>query len=168
MRHKNEVFNIFRTFYTLVKTQFLAKIRILYSDNGGEYFNQEFLHYFQTYGIIHKTTFPQTPQKNVYLLNRIPCWLIQDSSSKCSPCMNPCLLFCYCLLVSLNVWPLYISIKINVWPCIFVIEKVYHCYHTTTKCIYVIMNVTILESKTYFCAPNMQFSFLEGDTKSRE
>ncbi|WJX11696.1 Beta-galactosidase 8 [Trifolium repens] len=64
MRHKNDVFNIFRAFHTLIQTQFSAKIRVLRSDNGGEYVNQEFHHYFKTHGIVHETTCPQTPQQN--------------------------------------------------------------------------------------------------------
>ena len=62
MKHKHDVFNIFQMFHTLIQTQFSAKIRILRSDNGGEYVNQEFHHYFKTHGIVHETTCPQTPQ----------------------------------------------------------------------------------------------------------
>jgi transposase InsO family protein len=64
MKHKHDVFNIFQMFHTLIQTQFSAKIRILRSDNGGEYVNQEFNRYFQTHGIVHETTCPQTPQQN--------------------------------------------------------------------------------------------------------
>ena len=40
MNDKSEVENLFKNFYTMVENQFQAKIRILYFDNGIEYFNQ--------------------------------------------------------------------------------------------------------------------------------
>ncbi|RDY03466.1 hypothetical protein CR513_12948, partial [Mucuna pruriens] len=51
MKHKN-------------KTQFSATVRILYTNTRREYINQEFHHYFQTHGIIHETTCPQTLLQN--------------------------------------------------------------------------------------------------------
>ncbi|KAI5312649.1 hypothetical protein L3X38_041822 [Prunus dulcis] len=47
-----------------METQFNARIQILRSDNGGEFVNHDFQTYFQTHGIIHETTCPQTPQQN--------------------------------------------------------------------------------------------------------
>jgi hypothetical protein len=48
----------------MVRTQFFAKIQILRSDNGGEYVNHQFRAYFQSQGLIHETSCPQTPQQN--------------------------------------------------------------------------------------------------------
>ena len=48
----------------MVQTQFSTKIRILHSDNGGEYVNNDFTHYLTNHGILHETTCPQTPQHN--------------------------------------------------------------------------------------------------------
>ncbi|BBH05273.1 ABC-2 type transporter family protein [Prunus dulcis] len=48
----------------IMETQFNARIQILRSDNGGEFVNHDFQTYFQTHGIIHETTCPQTPQQN--------------------------------------------------------------------------------------------------------
>ena len=42
MKHKHEVFSIFRSFHAMIKTQFSARLQILHSDNGGEYVNHEF------------------------------------------------------------------------------------------------------------------------------
>ena len=39
MKHKNEMFKIFKDFHRIVQTQFSATIRVLCSDNGGEYVN---------------------------------------------------------------------------------------------------------------------------------
>ncbi|RVX05485.1 Retrovirus-related Pol polyprotein from transposon RE1 [Vitis vinifera] len=45
-------------------TQFSARIKILRSDNGGEYVNQQFQTYFNNHGILHETSCSQTPQQN--------------------------------------------------------------------------------------------------------
>ena len=42
MKHKNEVFNKFRSFHTMIKTQYSAILKILRSDNGEEYVSYEF------------------------------------------------------------------------------------------------------------------------------
>ena len=42
LKHKDEVFAAFQSFHTMVQTQFSTKMKILHSDNGGEYFNQQF------------------------------------------------------------------------------------------------------------------------------
>ncbi|KAI5343659.1 hypothetical protein L3X38_011535 [Prunus dulcis] len=47
-----------------METQFNARIQILRFDNGGEFVNHDFHTYFQTHGIIHETTCPETPQQN--------------------------------------------------------------------------------------------------------
>lgn len=64
IKNKDEVFSIFRSFHTMIQTQFSAKIHRLRSDNGGEYVNHHFHAYFQHHGIIHETSCPQTPQQN--------------------------------------------------------------------------------------------------------
>ena len=42
MTHKHEVFNIFRSFHAMIKTQFSDRLQILRSDNREEYVNHEF------------------------------------------------------------------------------------------------------------------------------
>ena len=64
LKHKSDVFSVFKTFHTMVQTQFSTDIRILRSDNGGEYVNSEFSHYLTNSGILHETTCTQTPQQN--------------------------------------------------------------------------------------------------------
>lgn len=48
----------------MIQTQYSKKIRILRSDNGGEFVNHQFHEYFKKHGLIHETTCPQTPQQN--------------------------------------------------------------------------------------------------------
>lgn len=51
-------------FHNLVRTQYDANIKIFRSDNGGEFVNHSFHEYFQSHGIVHQTTCPQTPEQN--------------------------------------------------------------------------------------------------------
>ena len=64
LKHKDEVFVVFQSFHTMVQTQFSAKIKILCSENGGEYVNQQFQTYFNSHGMLHETSCSQTPQQN--------------------------------------------------------------------------------------------------------
>lgn len=59
---KSQVKSTFAAFKTLVENRFQAKIRTLYSDNGGEFIAlREFL---VTHGISHLTSPPHTPEHN--------------------------------------------------------------------------------------------------------
>jgi hypothetical protein len=214
MRHKNDVFSIFRAFHTLIQTQFSAKIRVLRSDNGGEYVNQEFHHYFKTHGIVHETTCPQTPQKNgvaerknrhiletarallidshvprhfwsdavvtaVYLLNRMPSQVLnfqtplQMLSKHCplpSILMLPPRIFGCVAFVHLHK-----NQRTKLDPCalrcIFLgygsNQKGYRCYNPKTKRTYITMDVTFLESETYF-STSICNSPLEREIQSQE
>ena len=64
MRHKSDVRNIFPIFYHMVCTQFSLLMKVIRSDNGGEYLNSELLKFFQDNGILHETTCLSTPQQN--------------------------------------------------------------------------------------------------------
>lgn len=64
MRHKSDVANIFSIFYHMVRTQYSLLIKIIRSDNGGEYLNSELSQFLQANRILHETTYPHTPQQN--------------------------------------------------------------------------------------------------------
>jgi transposase InsO family protein len=64
MKDKSEVPEIFKCFSKMIETQFDAKISILRSDNGTEYFNKNLGEFFQHKGIQHQSTCPNTPQQN--------------------------------------------------------------------------------------------------------
>lgn len=53
LKHKNDVYAAFQSFHNMVLTQFNAKVKILRSDNGGEYLSYEFTSFLDTSGIIH-------------------------------------------------------------------------------------------------------------------
>jgi transposase InsO family protein len=64
LRHKDEVFRCFKTFYALVETQFNVKIQALRSDNGTEYVNRDMGAFMSDKGILHQTSCPDTPPQN--------------------------------------------------------------------------------------------------------
>jgi transposase InsO family protein len=55
---------MFQMFYKMVQTQFNATIKIVRSNNGGEYMSSNLEAYFREQGIIHQTTCVDTPQQN--------------------------------------------------------------------------------------------------------
>ena len=59
-----EVFDLFKVFRALVENQFGRKLKILISDNGGEYVNFEFIQYCKDAGIQMQNFILYTPQKN--------------------------------------------------------------------------------------------------------
>lgn len=61
LKHKNEVLKCFQDLHKLVANQFDARIRVIRTDNGTEYVNNEFRSYLSGQGIIHQTTCPGTP-----------------------------------------------------------------------------------------------------------
>lgn len=64
LKNKSEVFNTFRNWKALVEKQYEKKIKILRTDNGGEYTSTEFERYLQEEGIRHEKTVPKTPEQN--------------------------------------------------------------------------------------------------------
>ena len=64
LKHKSEVFDLFKVFRALVENQSGRKIKILRSKNGGEYVKYEFIHYCKEAGIHMQHYIPYTPQQN--------------------------------------------------------------------------------------------------------
>jgi len=66
VKHKGEVFQKFREWKTLVENSSGRKVKILRSDNGGEYTctSNELVEYLTQEGIKHELTIPHTPQQN--------------------------------------------------------------------------------------------------------
>jgi transposase InsO family protein len=61
MKQKNEVLKCFQDFCSLVENQYDARVKLLRTDNGTEYVNNEFQNYLSAQGILHQTTRPDTP-----------------------------------------------------------------------------------------------------------
>ena len=64
MKSKDEVFRKFQEWKALVEKSTGRKLKVLRSDNGGEYLSTEFKNYLKAEGIRHELTVPKTPQQN--------------------------------------------------------------------------------------------------------
>nr|GEV63571.1 retrovirus-related Pol polyprotein from transposon TNT 1-94 [Tanacetum cinerariifolium] len=63
-QNKALVFSIFKSFKKLVEVQSGITLRILRTDNGGEYTSNKFEDFLQKQGVIHQVTVPYSPQQN--------------------------------------------------------------------------------------------------------
>ena len=64
MKNKSEVFEKFKEFHTYVVNITGKPVKILRSDNGGEYTSKEFESYLKENGIIHQLSVPYNPAQN--------------------------------------------------------------------------------------------------------
>jgi len=64
LKHKNDVCNVFRSFHHMIVTQFNTHIKVIQSDNEGEYLKTELIEFMNSKGILHQTTCPYSPQQN--------------------------------------------------------------------------------------------------------
>ncbi|KAB2621081.1 hypothetical protein D8674_037660 [Pyrus ussuriensis x Pyrus communis] len=64
MKNKSDVSMVFRSFSKMVATQYSFVIKVLHSDNRGEYIGSELSNFLRDQGILHETTCPHTPQQN--------------------------------------------------------------------------------------------------------
>ena len=62
LKHKFEVFDLFKAFRASVENKYGRKLKILRYDNCGEYVNYEFIHYCEDAGIHMQHFIPCTPQ----------------------------------------------------------------------------------------------------------
>ena len=73
LKNKSDVPEAFMKFSTLVEAETGMKVKVLRSDNGGEYLSAEFTEWLLKSGVRHETSAPYTPQQNgvAERLNRI-------------------------------------------------------------------------------------------------
>jgi transposase InsO family protein len=64
LKTKDEVFSKFKKFKALIENLSERKIKILRSDNGGEYTSKEFVNFCKDVGIKRELTIPYNPQQN--------------------------------------------------------------------------------------------------------
>jgi hypothetical protein len=64
LKSKDEVFSKFKEFKALIENLSKRNIKILWSDNGGEYTSKEFVNFCKDVGIKRELTTPYNPQKN--------------------------------------------------------------------------------------------------------
>lgn len=85
LKSKDQVNDYFKIFKSLVENQSDNKIKILRTDNGGEYCNKKLSEFLKSSGIVHQTSCPYSPQQNGKaerlnrtLLDRARCLLIES------------------------------------------------------------------------------------------
>ena len=64
LKLKSEVLGRFKEWKALVENQSGRKVKVLRSDNGGEYTSKAFEDFLRTNGIARHTSAPYTPQQN--------------------------------------------------------------------------------------------------------
>lgn len=64
MKTKDEVFNRFQEFKALVENRTGRRIKVLRSDNGGEYTSKDFKCFYADVGIGKELTIPYIPRQN--------------------------------------------------------------------------------------------------------
>ena len=64
LKTKDEVYDIFVKFKSLVENQLNGKIKCLRSDNGGEYTSKKFKEFCDAHGIKRELSCPRTSQQN--------------------------------------------------------------------------------------------------------
>lgn len=64
LKHKDEVFKKFLEWKIMAEKSTGKKLKVLRSDNGGEYVSKEFGSYLRSEGVRHERTIPKTPQQN--------------------------------------------------------------------------------------------------------
>ena len=64
LKHKYEVFQQFLKWKAMVEKSSRYKLKVLRTDNGGEFTSTEFQEYLQQEGIKHELTVPKTPEQN--------------------------------------------------------------------------------------------------------
>jgi transposase InsO family protein len=64
LKHKSDVFAVFKDLCALIKNKFGNTIKVLRSNNGMEYVNREFENFLTLNGIEHQMTCVNTPEQN--------------------------------------------------------------------------------------------------------
>ena len=64
LKRKAEVFKCLLEWKAMVEKSCGGKLKVLRSDNGGEYTGREFQEYLKAEGVRHELTVPKTPQQN--------------------------------------------------------------------------------------------------------
>lgn len=89
MKHKSESFDKFKVWLAVVENQTGKKLKVLRSDNGGEYKDTEFLNFCSSKGIQRHFTTPGDPESNgvakrmnITLLEKARCMRLTSGLSK--------------------------------------------------------------------------------------
>ena len=64
LENKSQALSKFKSFKSMVETQSGQRIKVLRTDNGGEYTSRDFQNFCLETGIVHQLTVPYSPQQN--------------------------------------------------------------------------------------------------------
>ena len=64
LKNKSDVFKKFTEWRTMVEQSTGKRLKVLRSDNGGEYTSKEFEEHLKRNGIVHQRTIPKCPEQN--------------------------------------------------------------------------------------------------------
>ena len=64
MKSKNKVLEKFKEFFNYAKNISGKQVKIIHTDNSGEYQSKEFESFLKDNGITHQTTVPYNPEQN--------------------------------------------------------------------------------------------------------
>ncbi|KAJ9685079.1 hypothetical protein PVL29_017204 [Vitis rotundifolia] len=173
MKNRAELFSIFQKFYAEIQTQFNISIRVLRSDNAGEYFSTPFTSFMSQHGIIHQSSCAHTPQQNgvaefmffsflggrCYLIYRMPSSILHNQipHSLLFPdqplyFLTPHVFCCTCFVHILTLGQDKLSARAT--KCIFLgysrLQKGYRCYSSETHRYFLSADVTFFEDSPFF------------------
>lgn len=84
LKAKSEAFNAWQRYRSVIENQTGKKVKILRSDNGREYVNNQFLDDLRRQGIVHETSVPHSPaqngvaeRQNRVLVEMVRCMLLE-------------------------------------------------------------------------------------------
>ncbi|RVW66679.1 Retrovirus-related Pol polyprotein from transposon RE1 [Vitis vinifera] len=154
----------------MIETQYNAKVRVLRSDNGGEYQSSDLQKYLEDM-IIHQTTCSNTPQQNGVAERKIgtsqnfqtPLQALTNAVvAPTVPNLPPRVFGCVAF-VHLHKHQR-TKLTSHALQCVFVgyalHKKGYRCYHPPTRQMYITMDVVFHEDSMYFSSE----SELQGST----
>ena len=90
MKRKSEDFEKFKEFRVEVENQLGKHIKVIRSDQGGEYLLRDFKNYLTEHGIISQLTAPGTPQQNVVAERRNRTLLFNFTNFFLGICLKYC------------------------------------------------------------------------------
>lgn len=64
LKNKSDIFEAFKTFKAAAERETGKRIKVLRTDNGGEYLSADFSNFLEREGIRHQLTVQYTPQQN--------------------------------------------------------------------------------------------------------
>ncbi|KAL6332326.1 hypothetical protein AAG906_004891 [Vitis piasezkii] len=159
MKTKDEVNLLFQNFHKMIETQYNANVRVLHSDNSGEYQSSDLQKYLEGHGIIHQTT---SITSVVYLINRVPSISIEFQTPLqaltnvvVAPTVPnlPSRVFGCVAFVHLHKHQC-TKLTSRALQCVFVgnalHKKGYRCYHPPTRRMFITMDVVFHEDLMYF------------------